>query len=232
MGYIWEVLKWQLKRYTITGVILFLLAYLGYSSYNKIHFFSDKEFLSNVVFEALVMSFLGSLFFLAFLFSLKPNIKIADKICYNSKKRMYYFKMVNMSLFFSIKDVIITVKHCRIADAIGDGHNVLSDKVHLKNNSFTHVSSIFGGLENKVYAFIVQSNGSVINDNGETNDKNPCIKDILNGMEHNYVELNVYAKHSLSGFSIQKRKVFKNHQHIGVGEYATGINVDILDLNS
>ncbi len=233
MGYVGEVIKWQFKRYTLTGIIVLLLIYLGYSSYYQMHFFADKLFLSQVVFEAVVMGFFGSLFFLAFLFSLKPNIKIADKICYNPDKDMYYFKMVNMSLFFSIKDVIISVKHCRIQEAVGDGNNVIADDVHLKNNSFSHVNSILGGLKNKVYAFIVQSNGTVLNDEDyETKDDKPCINDILNGMEHNYIELDVYARHSLSGFSVQKRKRFKNHHHKKDGQYATGINVDILDLNS
>jgi hypothetical protein len=238
MGCRLKVIQWQIKRYWVTGFILIILLYLAWSSINEIHLFKYSSFVANVVFESIVMGFIGSFFFLAFLFSLKPNIKIADKICYNPDKNMYYFKMVNMALFFSIKDVSITIDHCRLAGAIGDGYNVFKKRIHLSNNSFTHVDSILSGKENKVYAFIVQSNGTVIDsnetviDSNETNKNKPSITTILNDMEYDYIELSVYARHSLSGFSIQKSKIYKNHHHIETGEYATGINVEILSCNT
>lgn len=219
-----EIAKWQFKRYFITLLLVLILIYLGYSSFYQLHYFGDKVFLSKVVFEAIVMGFVGSLFFLAFLFSLKPNIKIADKICYNPEKDIYYFKMVNMSLIFPIRDVVINLEHGQIDEAIGEGNNIYANKVRLKSNSFTHIAPILFGLRNNIFAFIVQSEGSI--DDGVT------IKDILNDHKHNYIELSVYAKHSLSGFSIQKSKKYKNHQFIEDGEYDTGTSVDILPLNS
>ena len=252
---VWDILKWQFKRYTIPAIMVGILIYLGYTSYFEIHWFDSKKFLAQVVFEAIVMGFLGSLFFLAFLFSLKPNIKIADKICYNPKKEMYYFKMVNMSLLFPIKDVKIDITHCDLVETIGDGDNVLQQEIHIKNDTLTYIPSILGGIKNNLYAFIVQSNGETIIKNGSKPDtknderekeeddvekdkaddnkedqKSLNIENILD-KDHNYIELSVFASHSLSGFSVQKTQKYRNRKHFGTGEYNTGVNIDILTTN-
>jgi len=231
MGYKTEVIKWQFKRYWITGLILIVLGYLAWSSYEGIHIFKNRVFLGHVVFEAIVMGFVGSLFFLAFLFSLKPNIKIADKICFNEEKGIYYFKMVNMSLLFPLKDVEVSIFHNEVVEAFGEGNNLITNNVHIKNSNFSHVESILGGLDNKVYAFIVQSDGTIIDDINETPETNDNSKSIVNvlGEQHNHIELNVYARHALSGFSIQKSQIFKNARHLETGEYQTGISVEILE---
>lgn len=248
MDRFFEVCWWQIKRHTLSVGLVALLCYIAHISYNKIGFFEGKDFLSNVVFEALVMGFIGSLLFLIFMFSLRPNIKIADKICYDAAKDMYYFKMVNMSLFFTLKDVIVSIEHSEIVEALGDGNNIETNDVHIKTNSLSHVHSITTGWENKLFAFIVQSNGKIKNGidksdeiliiddityvkkETETKQETRSIVDVLD-KQHNYIELSVYARHSLSGFSIQKTQIYKNKRHLEAGEYQTGISVDIIQNN-
>lgn len=169
--------------------------------------------ISQAIFIGVISSILSSLIVLGLMYLTRPRIRISGFICENMLfgKQRFQFKFVNLT-FSKIYDVRIMVSlitpyhldNCRI------------EPVKMERDYISNVRSIYNGGQFKRYAIrlttFINLNELWVN-------------------ESSYIELEIIAKHGISGFSKVRIKKFKNKASaLHEAQFASGTSLKILRL--
>jgi hypothetical protein len=191
--------------------------------------------LSNVIFQGVISGIIASAIFLSVLFSLKPWILISDLIAEHVVEirgdvyTTWSFKVINKSIFFKLFDVTVNVYVCTEVVNV-NGTNIHRQPIHLlgsgtrtmKRLNFMHIGqNIFRGnsflKSSTEYAAIFST-------------KNDLSCEINN--HNSYIECQVLAKHSLTGFSKLKTREYKHQSKVKKGEFLSGNTCKIGEWNN
>lgn len=181
--------------------------------------------------EGIVTGVVSSVIFLYLLWNLKPNFSIGDKIsCEKANLNgeivdLYFFKIINRSLFFKVYDVKVLAKVCTPVKNI-NGSNSDHSIINIPYNTYQSVSrfnyrhyfqdfiwgeSTLEGQSNYALRFFTTHN----------------LRKILEN-ENKSINFEVIARHSLTGFTRVQEMKFHHKTKIENGSFLTGNSFKIV----
>lgn len=185
----------------------------------------QNEVLRDSIIFGSITGLFGSIIFTLMLWLLKPAFIICKEIAHTTNPKylhnegyVYVFKIINNSWLFDVLDVkVILSKVERFPnDPNGEKFNTRHYNLDLIRSDRTYISSriksmIFNtGKASYAQLFATEENLHEIFDDNKT------------------LELQIYAKHSLSGFAKIQTRRFKLERCIKPGMFAHGDNFNIL----
>ncbi len=142
------------------------------------------------VWTGFVTSVFASLFFYLFLWLLKPNLRLSPVICHqklmtrDGEKEVYGFKVINDTLFHKVIDVKVELLLLEDVNTAG-GTNVFLQSLKLRKDQIWYIKSK-QSKEKGAFAFVFYTEENL---------------GAIWTKEHQRIQVQLYCKHSLSGFS-------------------------------
>ncbi len=194
-----------------------LIIYIDYLAVNE-KILSEQDALRDAIVISITTGLIGSLVFVVLMYFLRPTIALspfmlkADSLR-NPGTLTYIFKIINCNWFFKIKEVEI-----RLYEFIENDRDSVRDRSNFTRNRLITTEQYVNYIEprlhkdRKKFARNIYVVGTYVN-----------LEEILTGQ--NSLEIEIVAKHELSGFSTIKRKLFKNDNNVVFeGKFEKGNN--------
>lgn len=213
------IIPWKV----ITIIAIYLLAvYVTYRAIIDVDWIANELFRDSIVI-GLSTSLIGSLIFLLILWMLKPSIVISKKIAHDvyleDMEALYIFKIINNSWFYSVLDCKVTLY--KVWERPNDEN---SSKVNTRREKIDLIK------EHKNFIPPRLSPTSLLNRSAEYAQWFFCEEDLSAVFnDDKKLQLEVYAKHSLSGFSKIHRRNYNMSRCIQKGLFAHGDNFNIFE---
>lgn len=212
-------------------LLFFFILWLSfkYGFLNTIFIAENDPEMTLAIKIGVVTSLIGSSIFLMLLAILKPSFAISKNIALSPSnhypgQESYTFKVINKSWFFHANEVNIRVTYLRdySSHPTRDKRNLIREelKVIKPRLSFIPRRLNMGYLKTDPHC---EQCGVL-----KTADSN--ITQLLNGS--GVIEIEVIAKHSLSGFTGMSKKRYFNSQSIKKGTFEPGDTFNILPINN
>lgn len=207
-----------MNKHTI-GAIAYFLVLLGGGAFLLYLKDWDKDFIIEALLFGIVTSVIGSIAFIILLWMLKPSIKISNSIARTKQsdketgeeKDIYLFKIVNNSWFFSLYNLEVSLFVVR-KETVEGGINSRFDRLNIKKEKITRIPNKSSDKSDAFYAQILTSS-------------EPLYSHLRR--KDNYIELQIMARHALSGFSKVFTQPFHTQSCVSEGEFAHGDNFSI-----
>ncbi|MEX2574899.1 MAG: hypothetical protein WD317_11405 [Balneolaceae bacterium] len=154
------------------------------------------DYMIDALLVAVLTSVIGSIAFFVLLWMLKPNIGISNQIAhYNGSddQDIYLFKIINKSWFFCLYNIEVSLSLVR-KETVEGGINSRFDPLLIKKNRITQIPNLRSNGDDAFFAQILTSKERL---------------SLLLSSNDRYLELQIMARHALSGFS----KVFTKRYH-------------------
>lgn len=189
-----------------------------------------NHLLQNTIIQGVISGLISSVIFLSILYFLKPRIIIGDKISSQYVKikgqdtHVYNFKVINKSLFFKLYDVRVMSYICKElpntngVDIHRSGITLLGSGTRTLNRFNRH--HYFQNLIRNESTLSTRTDYAA-QFSTENNLKNA----LKNG---SYIECQVLAKHSLTGFSKVVTRIFNHESKIIDGTFLSGNSCRII----
>lgn len=197
------------------GILIYWLALVGTGLY-ILHLKNwDSNYILDALLFGIVISIIGSVAFLVLLWMLKPNIKLAERVAQTEDEEgneMYLFKIINNSRFFALYNIEVNLFKVT-QETVEGGLNSRFDHLEVKKNRITRIPHKSKKDSDAFYAQILT-----------------CREPLSDHLRRNntYIELQIMARHALSGFSKVFDAKFHTQACVENGRFAHGDNLSVL----
>lgn len=164
--------------------------------------------------NSIIVGFITSLVFLAYMLTVKPNIKISDKICYNEiyGSNLFFIKFYNTSRFYPIHEIKVEAELLEYSSTKG-GKLLKSHKLNFRREPPLNVPRFNKKDENATYAVCLSMKDNL---------------DELWSSNMHQLRLVISCKHYISGFTRVFIKEYHTKEHTltkGKFEFGKSLNV-------
>lgn len=188
----------------------------------------DFNFTQEQIIGDIITGLTSSGMFLFLLYLLKPKIRLSDFITHTKENEihedLYYFKIINRSLFFKIYDIKFRVYSCENIPSHNGDDVALREIALRKSNQWVLARMNFRHLWQDT--LIAERRINTRSDYAAQFSTLENLKDYLN--KKRFIRVEVLARHSLTGFSIVKTKTYKHMSNIKEGSFNSGNSYRIL----